>query len=69
MIRRNAVVVAWVAAAAILALGAAGIVTALDHLPGGPGRPELTWSADRAVAPTSTPPWSTSRRSPTPSGS
>lgn len=51
MTGRAAVRVAWIAAAAILALGAAGIVAALDHLPGGPGRPELTWTADRAVAP------------------
>ena len=27
-----------------------GLVAALDHLPGGTGRPELTWTADRAVA-------------------
>jgi hypothetical protein len=38
-------------AAVVLALGAAGITTALDHLPGGAGRPELTWAADRGVAP------------------
>jgi hypothetical protein len=51
VLRRAAVLVAWVAAAAVLALGAAGIVAALDHLPGGAGRPELTSAADRAVAP------------------
>ncbi len=51
MVRRIALAVAWLAAAAVLALGAAGIVAALDHLPGGPGRPELTWAGDRAVAP------------------
>lgn len=51
MVRRISIAAAWVAAALVLALGAAGIVTALDHLPGGDGRPELTWSAERAVAP------------------
>lgn len=50
MLRRSALAVTWLAAALVLALGAAGIVAALDHLPGGTGRPELTWTADRAVA-------------------
>jgi len=50
VLRRSSVAAAWLAAAIVLALGAAGIVTALDHLPGGPGRPELTWTADRAVS-------------------
>jgi hypothetical protein len=48
--RRFALAVGWFAAALVLALGAAGIVAALDHLPGGSGRPELTAAADRAVA-------------------
>jgi hypothetical protein len=51
LLRRSAVAVAWLALAVVIALGAAGIVTALDHLPGGSGRPELTWTADRAIAP------------------
>ncbi len=50
MARRAAVKVAWVVAAIVLALGAAGIVAALDHMPGGAGRPELSWTADRDVA-------------------
>ncbi|MFH1475073.1 MAG: hypothetical protein ABIG85_04360 [Chloroflexota bacterium] len=50
MLRRTSVAVAWLVTAAVVALGAAGIVAALDHLPGGTGRPELTWTADRAVA-------------------
>ncbi len=50
MQRRTWVAVAWVVAALVIALGAAGIVAALDHLPGGEGRPELTWAADRTVA-------------------
>ncbi len=51
MLRRSAVAVAWLALAVVIALGAAGIVTALDHLPGSSGRPELTWTADRAIEP------------------
>jgi len=50
-LRRAALAVAWLALAGVIALGAAGIVAAIDHLPDGPGRPELTWTADRAVAP------------------
>lgn len=50
MARRTAVALAWLVVALVIALGAAGIVAALDHLPGGTGRPELTWSADRDVA-------------------
>lgn len=51
MLRRTSLALAWLAAALAIALGAAGIVAALDHLPGGTGRPELTWTADRAVEP------------------
>jgi hypothetical protein len=50
VLRRALVTVAWLAAAVAVALGAAGLVAAVDHLPGGAGRPELTWTADRAVA-------------------
>ncbi len=39
----------WIAAALIVALGSAGLVTALDHRPGSAARAELTWSADEAV--------------------
>lgn len=51
MLRRSAAAIAWLVAAVVIALGAAGIVAALDQLPGGPGRPELTWTADREIAP------------------
>jgi len=51
LLRRSAFAVAWLALAVVIALGAAGIVTALDHLPGSSGRPELTWTADRAIEP------------------
>jgi len=51
LLRRSAVTLAWLVAAVVIALGAAGIVAALDQLPGGNGRPELTWTADREIAP------------------
>lgn len=41
--------IGWIAATLIIALGAAGLVTALDHRPGSAARAELTWSADQAV--------------------
>ncbi len=50
MARRTSLAAAWLVAALVLALGAAGIVGAIDHLPGGSGRPELTAAGDRAVA-------------------
>lgn len=42
---------AWLAVAAVIAAGAAGIVAGMDHVPGTASRPELTWGADRAVEP------------------
>jgi hypothetical protein len=42
---------AWLAAAALIAFGAAGAVTAMQHTPGRPARAELTWSGDRAAEP------------------
>jgi hypothetical protein len=51
VLRRTSLAAGWLVAALVLALGAAGIVAAIDHLPGGTGRPELTAIADRAVAP------------------
>jgi hypothetical protein len=41
---------AWVALAAILALGSAGLIAQLSHPPGGPSRAELTYTADLALA-------------------
>jgi hypothetical protein len=42
---------AWLVAAIFIALGSAGIVGALDHLPTTGARPELTYAADREIAP------------------
>ena len=41
----------WLALVALIALGGAGIVASMDHVPSGAGRPELTWTADRAAGP------------------
>ena len=49
--RRSVPRVAWVVAAIVIALGSAGIVAALDHLPAAGSRPELSYGADRAIAP------------------
>ena len=44
-------VVVWILVMAMVALGSAGLVTSLDHQPGSPARPELTWPGDSAVGP------------------
>jgi hypothetical protein len=43
--------VAWAIAALAIALGSAGLVGSLEGLPGTASRPELTWTADRAIEP------------------
>ena len=43
--------VIWVAIIVIIALGAAGLVTALDHPPGSDGRTDLTTPGDAEVTP------------------
>lgn len=50
-LRRLALGGAWLAITAIIALGSAGIVAGIDHRPADGGRPELTWVADRILAP------------------
>jgi hypothetical protein len=47
---RMLIKVGWLALALGLALGSAGIVAATQHLPATGTRPELTWSADQALA-------------------
>jgi hypothetical protein len=49
--RRVALAVGWVIIAALIAIGAAGVVAATDHPAGTNARPELTWSGDRAATP------------------
>ena len=41
----------WLACAALLALGSAGIVAGMQHQPGSPARAELTYAADNRIAP------------------
>ncbi len=50
-VRRVLVAVAWVVAAFLIAAGAAGVVTSMDHVPGTSARPELTWAGDHAATP------------------
>ncbi len=51
MLRRWIPAVAWLLAAVVIALGSAGIAAGLDHPPATGARPELTYGADRAIAP------------------
>ena len=41
----------WLAIIVVIALGAAGLVTGMDHPPGSAGRPELTAAGDAEVTP------------------
>jgi len=49
LVRRVLAAVAWLALVLAIGLGAAGIVSGVDHPPGTPARPELTWARDREV--------------------
>jgi hypothetical protein len=42
---------AWLLIAALVAFGGAGLVAAMDHVPGTPPRAELTWAGDQAAEP------------------
>ena len=48
-VRTLLLALAWLAAAVLIALGAAGIVASMNHCPATPARPELTWTGDRAA--------------------
>jgi len=50
-LRTVAVRVAWIAVALLIALGGAGIVATMGHVPGTVAREELTWAGDAAVEP------------------
>jgi hypothetical protein len=50
-VRVVAMAAAWLACAVVLSLGVAGIAVGLNHSPSTGARPELTWAADRAIAP------------------
>jgi hypothetical protein len=49
-IGRVLVRVGWLALAAGLAFGSAGLVAATEHLPSSGARPELTWAADKQLS-------------------
>jgi len=49
--RRSLAILGWLFAAVVIALGSAGIAGGLDHPPASGARPELTYGADRLVAP------------------
>ena len=49
--RRVLATLAWLAVVIVIALGAAGLVTGLDHPPGSTGRFELTAAGDSEVTP------------------
>ncbi len=42
---------AWLVVAVLIALGGAGIVAAMNHVPGTAARAELTWAGDRETGP------------------
>ena len=45
-LRAFAIRLAWTVVAVLVALGTAGIVSAMNQPPGSPARPELTWAGD-----------------------
>lgn len=49
IVRQIAAGVVWVVLVIAIALGAAGLVSGTDHMPGTPARPELTFGRDREV--------------------
>jgi hypothetical protein len=51
LLRRSLATLGWLVAAVVIALGSAGIAGGLDHPPASGARPELTYGADRLVAP------------------
>jgi hypothetical protein len=49
LLRRLLIALGWLAIAVLIALGGAGVVTALNHPPSTAERPELTWTGDAAA--------------------
>lgn len=46
-LRRLLIALAWLAMAVVIALGSAGMASALNHVPATDTRPELTWAGDQ----------------------
>ncbi len=49
-LRRLVVALAWFGVAVVIALGGAGMASALNHAPATDSRPELTWAGDQQAA-------------------
>ena len=50
MVKRILAATVWLAVAVLIALGGAGVVAAMNHVPATAARPELTWEADEAAS-------------------
>ena len=50
VVKRILSAIVWLAVAVLIALGGAGVVAAMNHVPATPSRPELTWAADQAAS-------------------
>jgi len=50
-VRTLATGLAWVAIAMVIALGSAGVIATVNHVPGTAARAELTWTADAEMRP------------------
>ena len=50
VVKRILSAIVWLAVAVLVALGGAGVVAAMNHVPATPSRPELTWAADQAAS-------------------
>jgi hypothetical protein len=50
VVKRILTAIVWLAVAVLIALGGAGVVAAMNHVPATPSRPELTWVADQAAS-------------------
>ena len=48
-LKRIVAAVVWVLIAALVAFGGAGVVAAMNHVPGTAGRADLTWTTDEAA--------------------
>jgi hypothetical protein len=49
-VKRILSAIVWLAVAVLIALGGAGVVAAMNHVPATAARPELTWAADQAAS-------------------
>ena len=50
VLKRILSAIVWLSVAVLIALGGAGVVAAMNHVPATPSRPELTWASDQAAS-------------------